>query len=73
MKFNKTKFKALHIGQRNLNHKFRLGNEQIGSSTEKKDLVLVDEKLSMSLVCACSTENQVNQVYFGLHQKKGKR
>ncbi|GAB0193472.1 cAMP-dependent protein kinase inhibitor alpha [Grus japonensis] len=38
MKFDKAKFKVLHIGQGNPQHKHRLGREWIENSPEEKDL-----------------------------------
>ncbi|GAB0186404.1 mitochondrial enolase superfamily member 1 [Grus japonensis] len=43
MKFNKTKGKVLHMGQRNPKHNYRLGRKWIESSPEEKDLeMLID-------------------------------
>ena len=48
-KFNKAKRKVPHMGQGNLKHKYRLGDEWIESSTAEKDLgVSVDGRLNMS-------------------------
>jgi len=49
MRYNKAKYKVLHMGRGNPNHKYRLGREWIGSSAEDKDLgVLVDEKFNVT-------------------------
>lgn len=48
IKFNKAKYKVLHMGQGNQKLRHRLGREWIQSSPEEKDLaVLVDKKLNM--------------------------
>ncbi|KAJ7415141.1 rna-directed dna polymerase from mobile element jockey-like [Pitangus sulphuratus] len=53
MKFNKAKYKDLHLGQVNPKHGCRLSNEWMESSPEENDFRMpVDKKLDMAQQCA---------------------
>jgi len=56
-KFNKAKYKALHMDQGSHKHKYRLGRERIERSPEEKDLgVLADYKLNMTQQCMLAAQ-----------------
>ncbi|TRZ06255.1 hypothetical protein HGM15179_020853 [Zosterops borbonicus] len=55
MKFNKDKYKVLHLGQGNPKHKYKPDREWIESSPEEKDLG--DEKLHMTQQCVFAVQN----------------
>ena len=57
MKFNKAKCKALHLGQGNPQHQYRLEDEWIESSHVGKDSgILVADKLDMSYRCVLAAQ-----------------
>ena len=52
MNFNREKCKLLHLGNKHLMHKYKMGDTWLDSSICESDLgVLVDNKLNMSQQC----------------------
>lgn len=60
IKFHKSKFKVLHMGQGSPKHKYRLCRLSVDSSSEKNDMqLLVDNKTPHGMpVCVSSPERQ---------------
>ena len=57
MKFNKSKYQILHLGQGNSGCIYRLEDEILESSSAERDLgVLVDGKLNMNQQCALAVK-----------------
>jgi len=53
MKFKKGRCRVLHLGRNNSMHQYRLGVDQLQSSSVERDPgVLVDHRLTMSQQCA---------------------
>ena len=69
MKFNKVKWKVLHMDQGNPKHKYRLGNECIENSPAEKGLGSISGWKSDYESAMC-THSPKSQLYPGLHPEK---
>lgn len=57
MRFNKGKWRVLHLGRNNRMYQYRIGADLMGRSSAEKDLgLLMNNRLEMSQQCALEAE-----------------
>uniref|UniRef100_A0A0E9XH61 Uncharacterized protein n=1 Tax=Anguilla anguilla TaxID=7936 RepID=A0A0E9XH61_ANGAN len=63
MKFNITKCKVLHVGNKNIGQDYFMGGTKLECAQVEKDLgVIVDQSLSGSCQCAVAVKKKANRM-----------